>query len=121
MVQHEIGDRVAVVDHGKVIALGTPGELISSLGAEHFVEIDVDSFDGRVAIDDMRRLPAVHACDVAGTKAVLTTGSVHSVVPPLLQLLDARGVALHNLALRHATLEDVFVHLTGRHLREDSR
>ena len=116
----QLCDRVAIVDHGKVIALGTPAELIRSLGAEHFVEIDVDALDGRVAAEDFRRLPSVHACEIAGTKAVLTVGSVHSVVPPLLQLLAARSAALHNLATRHATLEDVFVHLTGRHLREDA-
>jgi ABC-2 type transport system ATP-binding protein len=110
--------RIAIVDHGKVIALGTPAELVRSLGAEHFVEVEVDGFAGRIATDDLRGLPGVQACEMAATKAMLTVASVHVVVPQLLQLLASRGVALQGLATRHATLEDVFVHLTGRHLRD---
>lgn len=115
---HQLCDRVAVVDHGKVIALGSPDELIRSLGAAHFVAFDVDPFDGRLGEPDLRALPGVQACSLAATRAELTVASVHTTVPALLELLAARGVALRDLATRHATLEDVFVHLTGRHLRE---
>ena len=51
---------------------------------------------------------------------VLKVGSVHEVLPRLLSLLNASGAKLDGLATRHATLEDVFVELTGRRLREDS-
>ncbi len=115
---HQLCDRVAVVDHGKVIALGSPDELIRSLGAAHFVEFDVDDFTGKVHEQELRTLPGVQACTFAATRAELTVASVHTTVPALLELLDARAVALRDLATRHATLEDVFVHLTGRHLRE---
>ncbi len=117
----QLCDRIAIVDHGKVIALGTPAELITSLGAEHFVEIEVDAFDGRLTAADLARLPDVQKCEIVESRAVLTVRSVHTVVPVLLATLAERSVELRGLATRHATLEDVFVHLTGRQLREDSR
>jgi ABC-2 type transport system ATP-binding protein len=116
----QLCDRIAIVDHGKVIALGTPAELIRSLGAEHFVEVDVDGCTGRATAAEFEALPGVQACECSDTRVVLTVASVHTVVPALLALLAARGIGLLGLATRHATLEDVFVHLTGRHLREDA-
>jgi len=117
----QLCDRVAIVDRGKVIALGTPAELIRSLPAEHFVEVDVDGFDGRITGDDLRALPGVQACELGPTRAVLTVLSVHLMMPPMHALLAAGGVELRGLATRHATLEDVFVGLTGRHLQEEAR
>jgi ABC-2 type transport system ATP-binding protein len=115
----QLCDRVAIVDHGKVIALGTPAELIRSLGAEHFVEVEAADLADRVSAAELRALPGVQACELNGSRAELTVASVHTALPAVLQLLAARGSALLGLATRHATLEDVFVHLTGRHLRED--
>jgi ABC-2 type transport system ATP-binding protein len=117
----QLCDRVGVVDHGKLIALGTPAELIRSLGAEHVVEIDAAGIAGRLSPDELRALPSVQRCDLQGDRLVLTVGSLHGALPALLALLTARGVAMDGLATRHATLEDVFVHLTGRQLREDGK
>ncbi len=116
---HQLCDRVAIVDHGKIIALGTPAELVRSLGAEHFIEVDVDAFGDKVLPADLRALPGVRACEMTAARAVLTVDSVHTSLPAMEHLLTARQVAVVGLATRHATLEDVFVHLTGRHLRED--
>lgn len=117
----QLCDRIAVVDHGKVIALGTPAELIRSLGAEHFIDLDVepDALGTRVAAADLEALPGVQATRLSGEQAALTVASVHRALPAVLELLAARGIALRGLATRHATLEDVFVHLTGRHLRDE--
>jgi ABC-2 type transport system ATP-binding protein len=112
-------DRIAIVDRGKRIALGTPTELIRSLGAEHVVEFDAGAAVGRVDVALLTALPGVQRCEIEGSLAVLTVSSVHGAVPPLLALLAERGIALEGLATRHATLEDVFVGLTGRQLRED--
>jgi ABC-2 type transport system ATP-binding protein len=112
-------DRIAIVDRGKRIALGTPAELIRSLGAEHVVEFDAGAAVGRVDVALLTALPGVQRCEVEGSLATLTVSSVHGAVPPLLALLAERGIALEGLATRHATLEDVFVGLTGRQLRED--
>ncbi len=112
-------DRVAVVDHGKVIALGTPRELIASLGAEHVVEFATDESHVR-AIEQsvLRGLPSVE--DVARNGEIwrLTVREVHRAVPALLAALSERGAQPTQLTTHHATLEDVFMSLTGRRLRD---
>jgi ABC-2 type transport system ATP-binding protein len=112
-------DRVAVVDHGKVIALGTPRELISSLGAEHVVEFAVDE-TAPAALDEavLRALPTVEEVARDGATWRLTVREVHRAVPALLAALSERGAEPTGLATHHATLEDVFMALTGRRLRD---
>mgnify|MGYP005809972553 CR=1 FL=1 len=111
-------DRVAVVDRGRVIALGTPRELVASLGAEHVVEF---ALAGHAAADpgELARLPGVTAVRAdAGTFRLRVT-EPHVVVPALLAALERRRLDLARFAVHQATLEDVFVALTGRHLRDD--
>jgi ABC-2 type transport system ATP-binding protein len=113
----QLCDRVAVVDHGKVIGLGSPRELISSLGAEHVVDFAIA---GTVAIDDgeLSRLPGVSRVHREDGRTRLTVHRVHETLPALMGLLSGRGVQLSELTTHHATLEDVFMSLTGRHLRD---
>jgi ABC-2 type transport system ATP-binding protein len=112
-------DRVAVVDHGKVIALGTPRELIASLGAEHVIEFAVGDSSAAV-IDDgvLRALPSVEEVVHDGGSWRLTVREVHRAVPALLTALSERGAEPTQLTTHHATLEDVFMALTGRRLRD---
>ncbi|MGD8276547.1 MAG: ABC transporter ATP-binding protein [Gemmatimonadota bacterium] len=110
-------DRVAIVDHGKVIALGTPSELIAALGAEHVVEFAVQ--DGtELPHDELSALPGVHAVAGSDGRIRLTVGQLHEAVPALMRLIESRHIALGELITHHATLEDVFLSLTGRHLRD---
>jgi ABC-2 type transport system ATP-binding protein len=110
-------DRVAIIDQGKVIALGAPAELIASLGAEHVVEFSVG--DGATIGDEIYLgLPGVEAVSRDAGSVRLTASQVHVVVPRLMHLLQDRGLELHTLTTHHATLEDVFLALTGRHLRD---
>ncbi len=112
-------DRVAIMDHGKIIALGTPRQLIASLGAEHVVEFALADGAGRApSVDDLAALPGVQAVRPAPDRCALTVTAVHRAVPALLALLERRGAELSMLATHHATLEDVFVSLTGRQLRD---
>jgi ABC-2 type transport system ATP-binding protein len=112
-------DRVAVVDHGKVIALGTPRELIASLGAEHVIEFAVDN-QSPSAIDEgiLRGLPSVENVARDGGSWRLTVREVHRAVPALLAALSERDAEPTQLTTHHATLEDVFMALTGRRLRD---
>ena len=109
--------RVAVIDYGEIIALGSPRELIGTLGAEHVVEFALT--DG-AQIDDshLLSLPGVQQVNHESGKTRLTVSRVHESVPALMQLLGERGAALSELLMHHATLEDVFISLTGRHLRD---
>ena len=112
-------DRVAIVDHGRVIALGTPRELIASLGAEHVVEFAVDGrIDGTLPEQDLLALPSVDRVTRKGEGWRLTVREVHRAVPALLALLGGRGAEPTLLTTHHATLEDVFMALTGRGLRD---
>ena len=112
-------DRVAVVDHGRVIALGTPRELIASLGAEHVVEFAVGDVAATALPDSMlRALPSVEGVVHDEGSWRLTVREVHRTVPALLAALAERGAEPMHLATHHATLEDVFLSLTGRRLRD---
>jgi ABC-2 type transport system ATP-binding protein len=113
-------DRVAIVDHGKVIALGTPAELILRVGGEHVVDFTAGDGAGDLT-DALHRLPTVRTVrpgDAAGYS--LSVAEPHRVLPALLTLLHQRGATLASLTTRTATLEDVFVTLTGRALRDDA-
>jgi len=111
-------DRVAIMDHGRIIALGTPAELISSLGGEHIVEFSVVK-DVEIQGDALQTLPAVREMRSNGSGFALTVTEPHVAIPALLAYLGARRVSLSRLTTRHASLEDVFVNLTGRRLRDD--
>jgi ABC-2 type transport system ATP-binding protein len=111
-------DRVAIVDHGRVIALGTPRELIASLGAEHVVEFA--AADGSpVDEETLRAVPGVRAVGRTASGWRLRMGELHHGVPALLDELARGGTALAELRTHSATLEDVFVALTGRQLRDE--
>jgi ABC-2 type transport system ATP-binding protein len=111
-------DRVAVVDHGRVIALGTPAELIARLGGDHLIEFVVT--DGQtLAEESLAALPAVVSVRREDEAYVLAVTAPHVALPALLVKLQAEGHQLTRLTTRHASLEDVFVTLTGRHLREE--
>ena len=113
-------DRVAVVDHGKRIAQGTPAELIASLGGKEVIELSLARRAEAPALDEahVRALPSVQAVRRAGEGWALTVEQVHVALPALLRHLEQEGQTLERLSTRHATLEDVFVTLTGRHLRD---
>jgi len=112
--------RVAIVDHGKVISLGSPSQLISTMGGEHIVEFSLEN-NGAVLPD------ADQFTDIASVRKVvsesdgylLTVGEPHVAIPALMQRLASRNDQLASLTTRHVNLEDVFVSHTGRHLSND--
>jgi ABC-2 type transport system ATP-binding protein len=108
-------DRVAVIDKGKVIAQGTPRELIASLGGTDVVEIKCDSAPNEAKLSG---LAGVHSVKTHAAGVSLTVEQLHTSLPRLLSHLQQSGLTLTGLSTHHATLEDVFVNLTGRHLRD---
>ncbi|HEV8198162.1 MAG TPA: ABC transporter ATP-binding protein [Gemmatimonadales bacterium] len=119
-------DRVAIVDHGKVIAAGSPRELVAGLGAQHVVEFSLGSPPSpggptdRPTVSDAELLALDGAVSVRRTEDRCQVESTHAhrTIPALLALLSARGLPLAELSTHSASLEDVFVHLTGRQLRD---
>jgi ABC-2 type transport system ATP-binding protein len=112
-------DRVAIVDRGKVIAQDSPGALVASLGAEHVVEFAVDeAVAARLPRAELLALPSVEALSQNDGSWRLTVREVHRAVPALLAALAERGATPTHLTTHHATLEDVFMALTGRSLRD---
>jgi ABC-2 type transport system ATP-binding protein len=111
-------DRVAIMDHGKVIARGTPAELIGSIGVNHLVEFS-GSETHRADLERLRSLEGVREVGEQNGSVRLEVIELHRVLPALLEELRRQNVSLSELRTHSATLEDVFVSLTGRHLRDD--
>jgi ABC-2 type transport system ATP-binding protein len=112
-------DRLAIVDHGQIIAEGTPADLIARLGGHHVVEFETNSNGGDGAAEHWRSLPSVEAVRQDDGMVCLTVREPHLTIPALLDAVEHAGGQLEHLSTRQASLEDVFVRLTGRHLREE--
>ena len=112
-------NRVAIVDHGKKIALGTPRELIASTCAEQMVEFTAGSVSHALDVPALRRIDGVREVRTENGAVLLQVSELHTSVPALLAELTRQNVPLTELRTHSATLEDVFVTLTGRHLRDE--
>jgi ABC-2 type transport system ATP-binding protein len=108
-------DRLAIMDHGRILEMGTVGELVSKRFKERAVRLDVTD---RLADDELAALPAVVSVKRDEVDILLYTADVAATIGALLDLCDARGVEPGDLGVRRATLEDVFLDLTGRALRD---
>ena len=108
-------DRLAIMDHGHILEMGTVEELVS----EHFQERTVrfDRLEG-LAYDELAALPAVSSVKEDTDEVLIYTRDPGRTIGALLDLADGRGLEPQNLGIRRATLEDVFLELTGRALRD---
>jgi ABC-2 type transport system ATP-binding protein len=111
-------DRIAIIDQGCVIAIGTPRELIGSLGAEHVIEFAVEP-GAAVAADRITAIAGVQGVRQSDGHVYVRVSQLHTVMPALLAELQHSGARLSHFSTHQATLEDVFVALTGRHLRDE--
>ena len=116
-------DRVAIMDHGKIIALGTPQQLIGTVGGEDIVEFAVSGIDpnahGIVDTAPLLAIPGVQSHRVDAGLHQLSVSQLHKAVPEIFAALAAQGLHLSEFRTHSATLEDVFVRLTGRNLRDE--
>jgi len=108
-------DRIAIVDHGKRIALGTPKDLIAKLEAANVIEFTSDPV---LPSETFATLPGLHGATRRGEGWLLRVDSLAETVPALLGMIDRSGGRLGALSTHAATLEDLFVSLTGRELRD---
>jgi len=111
-------DRLAIIDQGKVIAAGTPEELIAGLSGHHVVEFAISGGNGG-GEEIWGRLAGVQSVRSEDGFYCLQVDEPHHTIPALLVAIQQKGAQLAHLTTRQASLEDVFVTLTGRHLREE--
>ncbi len=121
---HALCDRVAIVDRGRIVALGSPDELVLSIGAPHVVQVTFASGAAAGPPDMQARLTGLPDIDTvraggASQPWTVTARSLHRTLPALAGLAAGAGVEIETLTTRTATLEDVFVALTGHGLRDD--
>jgi ABC-2 type transport system ATP-binding protein len=114
----QLCDRLAIIDHGRLLALGTPAELKRSVGADTIVTVTADGDLDALAQLLERGLESVTRADrVDGTVRLHVTGS-HGVLPAVVNAADKGGFTVSDLSMAEPTLEAVFINLTGKDLRE---
>ena len=115
-----LADDLIILDHGRIIARGSPAAIIASLGAESVVQFALAGADARaLSEDELRGLDGVKSMRYEGAEISLSVVRTQAVIAGLFDLIKRRGLALEDLRTHRPTLEDVFVSLTGRHLREE--
>jgi ABC-2 type transport system ATP-binding protein len=115
-------DRVAIMDYGRIIALGTPQQLIATVGGEHIVEFAITGGEigqGLVDVALLTAIPGVQSHRVDAGLHQLSVRELHTAVPRIFTALTGKGLSLSEFRTHSATLEDVFVGLTGRNLRNE--
>lgn len=115
-------DRVGIMDHGRIIALGTPQQLIATLGGEHIVEFAVTSHasgENEINAATLKAIPGIQSHRVDAGLHQLSVEELHLAVPRIFAALSEQGLHLSEFRTHSATLEDVFVGLTGRNLRDE--
>jgi ABC-2 type transport system ATP-binding protein len=112
-------DRVAIIDRGQIIALGTPSELMARLGGDHVVEFTVnDPAEAATLTARLEQIPGVADVERHASRFRLSVDQLHRAVPLILAALQQSSIEIRDLSTRHASLEDVFVQITGRQFEE---
>ncbi|TES92226.1 MAG: ABC transporter ATP-binding protein [Anaerolineales bacterium] len=114
-----VSDRVAIIDFGKLLVVDTPEALKASVGAGDVVEINLEGQNGTEAI---QKALALHkervSIEITGNTLILRALDIVQLLPALMESLELAGLLPGEIRLRENTLEDVFIQLTGRRLRE---
>ena len=113
-----LADRVVIVDAGRVIAEGSTREVIAAIEAESIVEFFAAQGSELCSDDALRALPGVRAVRREGSAVTLVVSDAQTSLAALLALLAEKGIELESLQTHAPTLEDVFMSLTGKHLRD---
>ena len=114
----QLCDRLAIIDHGRILALDTPEELKRSLGADTIVTITADGDLDRLAALLRERMPCAGEVEVQGGSVVVSASGGGGLVPAAVAAAEEAGVTLTDLKVAEPTLETVFIRLTGKELRD---
>lgn len=113
----ELSNRVGIFDHGEMIALGSQVELMQKVGERDTILVKVGKEHAERAAEAVRRLPDLQVT-IEDDAIKLLAGRGRQILPHVIKLLDDAGVALQSIEVREPNLEAVFLHLTGRALRD---
>jgi ABC-2 type transport system ATP-binding protein len=114
----DLSDRVAIIDHGRLLALDTPAALKRSVDADTVITVTADAAASELAALLRADVPAVRDAHLVGDAVVLATRGGDAVLPALVAAAERRNIALRGVDVQAPTLETVFIRLTGRELRE---
>lgn len=108
-------DRVAIIDHGKIIALDTPKRLMAGAAGDQRIEFAIDGALDTARLEAMPGIGSVTTDNGGGF--TIYSGEVQAALKSLIALAEGNGFSLRGLTVEGATLEDVFIQLTGRRIR----
>jgi ABC-2 type transport system ATP-binding protein len=108
-------DRIAIIDHGRIIASGTQEALVSqTIGGAREIVLDCETAPGEAAAAEL----ADHGASIDGTRIVIRAEKPAEAMAAILAVATKNALPIRDLAMKRPTLENVFLHLTGRELRE---
>jgi ABC-2 type transport system ATP-binding protein len=118
----QLADDLVIIDHGRIIAQGSPQEVVRSLRADGVIRFSLETRGGEpvpgLADEELQRLPGVRSVQQRNGATTLTVEEPHRTLPALLDAVRGRDWVLADLQTHRATLDDVFLSITGRHLED---
>ncbi len=115
----ELSDRVGIIDHGELIALGTQAELTRQVGENDALILHIDEHqDGEPLATAVRAIPSVLRADVTDHAVAVIAPGAEEILAPVITVANEMGIKIRSVDIREPNLESVFLHLTGRALRD---
>ena len=115
----ELSDRVGIIDHGELIALGTQNELTRQVGENDALVLEVGEGENvRQLCEAAKSIPGVVESDTSGSTLTIIAPEAEEILAPVIVQANALNVKIHSVAIQEPNLEAVFLHLTGRALRD---
>lgn len=108
-------NRVAIIDHGQIAALDAPGSLKEKLGGE---TITVKTRNNPLFLEKIRESGIARGAVIAGSEVKITVESAHTLLPKVMSIASSNKIFIESISLQEPQLDDVFLHYTGRALRE---
>jgi ABC-2 type transport system ATP-binding protein len=114
----ELSDRIGIIDHGELIAVGTLPELTQMVGQYDIIRLQMDGLENGRLISNLSQLPTIHRVVSEAQELILQAEDANAILPEIIQQVTSVGGHIRQLAVQEPNLEAVFLHLTGRALRD---